>query len=66
MNDAIYSYVKRRLEAALERCEWTDQVGVLFSQNTMPQINETIKFMQNVSYEIDDFLKNAERELNEK
>lgn len=66
MSDAIYKYLKNRLFASLERCEWSDRVGSLFFQNIMPRINESITSIQNSVYEIDDFLKKAENELDEK
>lgn len=65
MSDAIYLYTKKKLMEALERCKWTDQVGVLFSQNIMSQIYEVIASIQNEAYEIDNFLKKAEAELND-
>lgn len=65
MSSTIYLYTQKKLQEAIERCKWTDQVGVLFSQNIMPQIYEAINSMQNTGYEVDDFLKKVEIELND-
>lgn len=66
MSDAIYSYTKNRLSGSLERCGWSDSVGTLFSRNIMSEIYKSIDAIKDTTYDIDDFLKKIEAELNDR
>lgn len=65
MNQAIFSYLMRKVKTDFEKCSWSDSVAMGYQEKELCAMEKSLKEMKYLEDEIIEFQKKVEQLLHE-